>query len=101
MKGNRRMKFIAIFLCLIFYQLRFSETASETADGAKGKTRTVSTLLNAKWNATPIALEIAEFLNDEDQSYFWSFLEDLSHNTDEYYGSMFSVIIQICPNFAS
>lgn len=46
------------------------------------KTRTVSTLLNAKWNATPLALEIAEFLSDEDPSYFWSFIEDLAANHD-------------------
>ncbi len=82
------MKFIALFLCLIFYQLQFSETASETADDVKGKSKTVSTLLNAKWNSTPTALEIAEFLNDEDPSYFWAFLEDLSANVDTFAGSM-------------
>lgn len=80
------MKFIALFLCLIFYQLQFSETASETADDVKGKSKTVSTLLNAKWNSTPTALEIAEFLNDEDPSYFWAFLEDLSANVDTFAG---------------
>ena len=82
------MKFIALFLCLIFYQLKFSETASETAEENKGKSRTVSTLLNAKWNSTPTALEIAEFLNDEDPSYFWTFLEDLSANIDMFSESM-------------
>jgi UDP-glucose:glycoprotein glucosyltransferase len=44
--------------------------------------------LNAKWNSTPTALEIAEFLNDEDPSYFWAFLEDLSANVDTFSGSM-------------
>jgi UDP-glucose:glycoprotein glucosyltransferase len=81
------MKFIALFLCLIFYQLQFSETASETTEDSKGKSRTVSTLLNAKWNSTPTALEIAEFLNDEDPSYLWTFLEDLSANVDTLSGS--------------
>jgi UDP-glucose:glycoprotein glucosyltransferase len=80
------MKFIALFLCLIFYQLQFS--TSETADDVKVKSKTVSTLLNAKWNSTPTALEIAEFLNDEDPSYFWAFLEDLSANVDTFSGSM-------------
>lgn len=90
--GKRRMKFLGLSLCLIFYQLRFSASASETADAPKGKTRTVSTLLNAKWNSTPTALEIAEFMNDEDPSYFWSFLEDISRNTDDFSKSMFSVV---------
>ena len=69
----------------MFYLLQLS--TSDVADG-KGKTKTVSTLLNAKWNSTPTALEIAEFLNDEDPLYFWSFLEDLSKNIDELSGSM-------------
>ena len=72
-----------VVLCLMYYLVQFS--ASDTTDG---KTRTVSTLLNAKWNSTPTALEIAEFLNDEDPLYFWSFLEDLSENMDELSGSM-------------
>ncbi len=86
------MKWIDLFLCLMFYQLQLS--ASDMADG-KGKTRTVSTLLNAKWNSTPTALEIAEFLNDEDPLYFWSFLEDLSEKVDELSESMFLWYIQI------
>lgn len=59
------------------------------------KTRTVSTLLNAKYHVKPTALEIAEFLNDEDHSYFWSFIEDLHKNFDHLSGSIMLAFINV------
>lgn len=82
------MKWLVLLLCLVLCQFRTAATG-ETADG-NTKSKTVSTLLNAKWNSTPTALEIAEFLNDEDPSYFWSFLEDLSELSGLISGSMYS-----------
>ena len=82
------MKWKALILC-VFYVIHFS-TAEEGTTNDKIKPRTVSTLLNAKWNSTPTALEIAEFLNDEDSSYFWSFLEDLFDNEDKFHDSKFT-----------
>lgn len=38
----------------------------------------VTTLINAKWNETPLALEAAEYLNDENRSYFWKFIDAYS-----------------------
>lgn len=35
----------------------------------------VTTLINAKWKETPLILEAAEYLNDENPSYFWKFID--------------------------
>jgi hypothetical protein len=59
------------------------------ADETKSKSKTVSTLLNAKWNSTPLALEISEFLNDEDPTFFWGFIEDVSSQSAHMSGSRF------------
>ncbi|XP_055376689.1 UDP-glucose:glycoprotein glucosyltransferase [Condylostylus longicornis] len=41
------------------------------------KTFPITTLINAKWKQTPIYLEIAEYLSDENPSYYWDFVERL------------------------
>lgn len=38
----------------------------------------VTTLINAKWNETPLVLEAAEYLNDENSNYFWKFIDAYS-----------------------
>lgn len=38
----------------------------------------VTTLINAKWNETPLVLEAAEYLSDENPSYFWKFIDSYS-----------------------
>lgn len=65
----RRIAFLFVFVACA------ALTASSNEE--KGRIKTVSTLLNAKWASTPTELEISEFLNDEDPSFFWSFLEKL------------------------
>ena len=59
------------------------------ADETKSKSKTVTTLLNAKWNSTPLALEISEFLNEEDPTFFWGFIEDVSLQSAQMSGSRF------------
>lgn len=54
----------------------------------KIRTKTVSTLLNAKWASTPTELEMSEFLNEEDPSYFWSFVEGLHSISADLMGGM-------------
>lgn len=39
--------------------------------------KSVKVLLNSKWRQTPLYLEVAEFLAEENPAYFWSFLESL------------------------
>ena len=43
------------------------------------KTYPITTLINAKWLQTPLYLEIAEYLSDEDPTFFWDFIESLSY----------------------
>ncbi|XP_076640007.1 UDP-glucose-glycoprotein glucosyltransferase [Colletes latitarsis] len=35
----------------------------------------VTTLIDAKWKETPLALEAAEYLSDENSNYFWKFID--------------------------
>ena len=81
------------FLFLFIFCMKL-ETA--IADD-RTKFKTVSTLLNAKWNSTPLALEISEFLNDEDPSFFWSFAEDVFKHTEQLSDSMNNLKQSITP----
>lgn len=42
------------------------------------KSHPVTTLLNAKWHATPVCLEIAEYLADESSNAFWDYVTELN-----------------------
>lgn len=42
------------------------------------KSYPVTTLLNAKYNVTPVCLEVAEYLFDENPSLFWDYAENLN-----------------------
>lgn len=45
----------------------------------KQNNKYVSTLIVAKWRETPIALEAAEYLSDENPNHFWKFIDKYSH----------------------
>jgi len=47
------------------------------AINANGEThgKLVTTLLNAQWERTPVVLEIAEFIADENPDDFWTFVD--------------------------
>ncbi|XP_050308475.1 UDP-glucose:glycoprotein glucosyltransferase isoform X2 [Anthonomus grandis grandis] len=45
---------------------------------AKHKGKSVTTLLDAKWEQTPLILEIAEFLADENTELYWNFIDNIS-----------------------
>nr|CAH7747311.1 unnamed protein product [Callosobruchus chinensis] len=47
-------------------------------DGKKKKTKSVTTLLEAKWGATPLVLETAEYLADENPNFFWDFVSSIN-----------------------
>lgn len=42
------------------------------------KTKSVTTLLDAKWEVTPLVLEIAEYLFDENVNFFWSYIDSIT-----------------------
>ncbi|XP_011860081.1 PREDICTED: UDP-glucose:glycoprotein glucosyltransferase isoform X1 [Vollenhovia emeryi] len=43
----------------------------------------VTTLINAKWNETPLVLEAAEYLSDENPSYLWKFIDSYSRRIND------------------
>lgn len=47
-------------------------------DCKRKKSKSVTTLLEAKWLATPLVLEIAEYLADENVNHYWSFIDSIS-----------------------
>ena len=42
---------------------------------AKTKSKSVTTLLEAKWERTPLVLEVAEFLADENPEFYWNYID--------------------------
>lgn len=42
------------------------------------KSHPITTLLNAKWQTTPIYLEISEFLFDESPNLYWDYVNELN-----------------------
>lgn len=47
--------------------------------GAKSKkSKSVTTLLEAKWQPTPLVLEVAEYLADENVDCYWNFIDSIS-----------------------
>ncbi|XP_023293347.2 UDP-glucose:glycoprotein glucosyltransferase [Lucilia cuprina] len=45
---------------------------------ATSKSFPITTLINAKWEQTPLHLEIAEYLADENANLYWDFLKDIT-----------------------
>jgi UDP-glucose:glycoprotein glucosyltransferase len=49
------------------------------AGGAsKQKTKSVTTLVEAKWEVTPLLLEMSEYLGDENVDFLWEFVDGVS-----------------------
>lgn len=42
------------------------------------KTKSVTSFVSAKWEATPIVLELAEYLSGESSDLFWSFVDKIN-----------------------
>lgn len=38
----------------------------------------ITTFIDAKWNVTPVSLEISEFLAEENPRLYWSFIDELN-----------------------
>jgi len=56
--------------------LCFALTSSQSTKDRK--TKVVSTVLSTKWSKTPLVLEVSEYLAEENNEYFWDFLNFLS-----------------------
>ncbi|XP_054270383.1 UDP-glucose:glycoprotein glucosyltransferase-like isoform X1 [Macrosteles quadrilineatus] len=57
-------------VCLLFVFTELSE--------CKKKSKSVTTVLDAKWEQTPLVLEIAEYLAEESSEVFWQFVDGVA-----------------------
>lgn len=73
------LDYLQMRVLIFFYSLTLclSQLAAD-----KQINKYVTTLINAKWRETPIALEVAEYLSDESQDYFWGFVDELSSSSN-------------------
>lgn len=44
----------------------------------KHKAKSVTTLLDAKWEVTPLVLEVSEYIAEESIDDFWNFVDEIS-----------------------
>lgn len=42
------------------------------------KSKSVTSFVSAKWESTPIVLELAEYLSGESSDLFWSFVDEIN-----------------------
>lgn len=64
-----------MWICILLYPLIIS---LEQIIAEKKVNKYVTTLIDAKWRDTPLVLEVAEYLNDENPNYFWKFIDEVS-----------------------
>lgn len=60
-----------LLLAITVYTTRHEVVAS--------KSHPITTFIDAKWNVTPVALEAAEFLADENPMFYWRFIDELNN----------------------
>lgn len=60
---------VTLFVCFVL-------TRNVSAKSKKSKS--VTTLLDAKWEASPLVLEIAEYLAHENVDFYWGFIDSIS-----------------------
>jgi UDP-glucose:glycoprotein glucosyltransferase len=63
--------------------------------GAEKINKYVTTLINAKWNETPLILEAAEYLSDENPSFFWKFIDAFSNKINNFVIGNYLVIVEL------
>jgi UDP-glucose:glycoprotein glucosyltransferase len=49
-----------------------------TGGASKQNTKSVTTLIEAKWEVTPLMLEISEYLGDENADFLWEYVDGIS-----------------------
>jgi UDP-glucose:glycoprotein glucosyltransferase len=64
------MQFLAIALLVHMF-------CGAAGGASKQKTKSVTTLIEAKWEVTPLLLEVAEYLRDENEDFLWEFVDDI------------------------
>lgn len=68
-----RMRLLIVAVSIIFFV-----EISYNVEGKTKKSKSVTTLLEAKWLGTPLVLEVAEYFIDENVEFYWSFIDSIS-----------------------
>lgn len=69
---------LRISLVIVAYVLVSLVSSEDTAKPYEKKSKSVTTFVSAKWEATPIVLELAEYLAGESTDLFWSFFDGIN-----------------------
>lgn len=74
------MRITGLKLCLVVlaHVLVFASTDSDLPKRDEKKAKGVTTFVTAKWEATPMVLELAEYLSGESSDLFWSFVDGVN-----------------------
>lgn len=67
-----------IFLIILAQVLFTFATNIDSVKREDKKSKGVATFVSAKWEATPIVLELAEYLSAESTDLFWSFFDGIN-----------------------
>ncbi|KAK9738964.1 Thioredoxin-like domain [Popillia japonica] len=73
--GLLHIKFLRMKLSIVIGSILYLQFINVFARTKKSKS--VTTLLEAKWEVTPVVLEVAEYLADENIDYYWSFIDSV------------------------
>ncbi|XP_034841093.1 UDP-glucose:glycoprotein glucosyltransferase [Maniola hyperantus] len=69
---------IRIFLIVLAHTFVNCAGDSEASTRNERKSKGVTTFVSAKWEATPIVLELAEYMSAESSDLFWSFFDGIT-----------------------
>ncbi|XP_068628440.1 UDP-glucose:glycoprotein glucosyltransferase [Battus philenor] len=74
------MKTTGLKICLVIFAhvLVIVSSDSDVRKRDEKKAKGVTTFVTAKWEATPIVLELAEYLSGESSDLFWSFVDGIN-----------------------
>lgn len=67
------MKLIIVILSVILSSHLTYNVAAKSK-----KSKSVTTLLDAKWETTPLVLEVVEYLADENVDFYWRYIDAIS-----------------------
>lgn len=68
--GIRNILVLALVVTITFCE--------EVTKREERKSKSVTTFVSAKWETTPIVLELAEYLAGESSDLFWSFVDGIN-----------------------
>lgn len=65
-------------LVILIHVLVFVSTDTDPPKRDEKRAKGVTTFVTAKWESTPIVLELAEYLSGESSDLFWSFVNGVN-----------------------